>query len=234
MRNVIFVIEFMICSMFMYGQQTNDSSGIHLPKHYISFNPLNIIFFQQAGLTYEYKTGKFGYGITAGYIYPNKKEYSNWFIAGPVKYGSLGYYSGFFLVPQLNVYWSKPKKASNTSLIYLSSKIVYKYMTVDSTTSYAWDTHSDDYYWVYRKQVDRANIFGGFVGFGLKYVWKYFFFDVSFGPGVMFVNHNLIIAGETYGLGHHSDISNIHPPRSETVNELNFTINFSLNLGIPF
>jgi hypothetical protein len=64
--------------------------------------------------------------------------------------------------------------------------------------------------------------------------WKYFFFDINIGPGIMFVNHNLVLAGETYGLNHHSDISNIHPPRSETVNELHFTLNFSLNLGISF
>jgi hypothetical protein len=234
MRIIIFIIAFFICSFFIYGQQREDSSKVHLPKHYISFNPLNIIFFQQIGLTYEYKPGTLGYGITAWYIYPNEKEYSNWFIAGPVKYGSLGYYSGFFLVPQVNMYWSKPKNVNNAFLVYLSFKAVYKYMTIDSIYSYAWDTHADDYYWVYRKQVDRVNIFGGFVDFGIKRVWKYFFFDINIGPGLMFVNHNLVIAGETYGLGYHSDVSNIHPPRSETENELHMTINFTLNLGIPF
>jgi len=96
--------------MLVYAQKPDTASKDRLPHHYISVNPLNILFFQQVGITYEYKPGKLGFGITAGYIYPNKKEYSNWFIAGPVKYGSLGYYSGFFLVPQVNVYLSKPKK----------------------------------------------------------------------------------------------------------------------------
>jgi len=218
--------------MFIYGQQAEYPSQEHLPRHYLSLNPLNILFFQQAGLTYEYKPGRLGIGITAGYIYPNRKEYSNWFIAGPVEYGSLGYYSGFFLVPQVNAYLTKPKKTGNTALVYLSLKGVYKYMTVDSTESYAWDTHSDDYYWVYRKQVDRVNIFGFFVDFGIKYVWKHFFFDVNIGPGMMYVNHNLVIAGQTSG--HPSDVSNIHPPRSEKFNEQHLTLNFSLNLGIPF
>jgi len=234
MRIVVFIIAFFICSFFIYGQQRKDSSKVQLPKNYISFNPLNIIFFQQIGLTYEYKPGPLGYGITAGYIYPNEKEYSNWFIAGPVKYGSLGYYSGFFLVPQLNMYFSKPKKATNVTMAYWSVKGVYKFMTIDSLYSYAWDTHADDYYWVYRKQVDRVNIIGAFAVVGLKHVWKYFFFDLNFGPGFMFVNHNLVIAGETYGLGYHSDVSNIHPPLTDTQNEFHVTVNFSLNLGVPF
>ena len=235
MKIIIFLAAFTLCSHDLNAQKSDTASKDHLPALHISVNPLNILFFQQAGITYEFKPGRFGFGITAGYIYPNNKEYSNWFIAGPVKYGSLGYYSGFFLVPQVNVYLSKPKKTSNTPLVYLSGKVVYKYMTIDSIHSYAWYTYtSGDYYWTYRKQVDRVNIIGGFAIFGLKYVWKYFFFDINIGPGIMFVNHNLVIAGETYGLNHHSDISNVHPPRSETLNEIHGTIHFSLNLGIPF
>jgi hypothetical protein len=232
MKSLLFVIGFSTWSMFAHGQDTVTLSKAHLPKHYISFNPLNIIFFQQAGLTYEYKPGILGYGITAGYIYPNNEEYSNWFIAGPVGYGSLGYYSGFFFVPQLNIYLTTPKTPNKAGLVYMSLKGVYKHMYIDSTASYAWDTGSDDYYWVYRKMVDQVNIYGAFLDFGFKFVRGPFFFDLNIGPGVMFVNHNMVIAGETYGLGYHSNVSNLHPPKNVTSNELNFTINFVLNIGI--
>lgn len=68
-----------------------------------------MIFFQQIGLTYEFKPGMMGFGITGGYIYPNKKTYSNYFMAGPTNYGSLGDYNGFFVIPQVNFYLIKPR-----------------------------------------------------------------------------------------------------------------------------
>jgi len=190
MKIILFVTFFTFCSIVVYAQKPDTATKDHLPRHYISVNPLKILFFQQAGITYEYKPGRFGFGITAGYIYPNRKEYSNWFIVGPVKYGSPGYYSGFFLIPQFNAHLSKPKKVSNRSLAYLSLKGVYKYMTIDSTHSCAWYTYTaGDYYWTYRKQVDRVNIVGCFMILGFKYVWKYFFFDINIGPGNFVLNH---------------------------------------------
>ncbi|MGA2822727.1 MAG: hypothetical protein ABSE72_04305 [Bacteroidales bacterium] len=232
MRIIIFAIGFVACSLFIYGQETEIPPKVHLPRHFISLNPLNILLFQQAGITYEYKAGTLGFGITTGYIYPNKKEYSNWFIAGPIEYGSLGFYSGVFIVPQLNVYLTKPKNPKKAGLVYVAFKGVYKYMTIDSTNSYAWDTRSDDYYWIYRKMVDRVNILGAFIDFGFKFVRDNFFFDLNIGPGMLFVNHNMIIAGQTFTRP--SQVSNVKPPRSETFNEKHFTINFTLNFGVAF
>lgn len=94
----------------MFGQSTDSSEPTIYPKHYISINPLNISLFQQAGITYEYLPKNIGYEISAGYIYPNYKTYNNFFIAGPTTNGSLGDYSGFYIVPDVNVYIAKQKR----------------------------------------------------------------------------------------------------------------------------
>ena len=217
--------------LFMFGQTDTLGSKVRVPKHYFSANPLNILLFQQIGITYEFKPGMMGYGITAGYIYPNKQEYSNWFIAGPTSYGSLGYYSGLFVEPQVNIYLTKLKNPKHGGMIYIAIKGVYKYMYLDSAGRIAWDTHADDYYWIYRKQVDNVNIFGGFVNFGFKFVARHFFFDVSLGPWIMSVNHKMIIAGEATGP---YPIHEINPPRYEELHQTYPTINFTLNFGVAF
>jgi hypothetical protein len=193
---------------------------------------LNILLFQQAGITYEYKPGVIGCGVTTGYIYPNKKEYSNYFIAGPTNCGSLGYYSGFFVVPQVNLYLSKPKSLDEGGLVYISLKFVYKYMNIDSTSSTAW-SHQGDFYYVWRKMIDDVNIYGGFIDFGYRYYLSHFFFDFNVGPGLMWVNHNMIITAESYGMTPYP-IHYINPPRREEVHEKHITINFTLNLGFAF
>jgi hypothetical protein len=231
MKKAILLI--IVLSPFLVKGQKKDSiRNPHFPRHFISFNPLNAILFQQIGITYEFKPGRMGYGITSGYIYPNKKEYSNWFIAGPTNYGSLGFYSGVYFIPQFNIYLTMQKKPKKAGLVYLTLKGVYKYLKIDSTNGYAWDTHADDSYWVYRKMVDRTNVIGVFLDFGFKFIRSHFFFDLNIGPGIMFVNHNMIIAGET--TKHPSHVSNISPPRSETFNDKNFTINFTLTFGVDF
>jgi hypothetical protein len=215
----------------MLNGQGNELSNNSISKHYFSVNPLNIFLFQQIGLTYEYKPGKFGYCISAGYIYPNKKKYSNYFIAGPTNYGSLGYYSGLFINPQLNLYLRQPKNKKSGGLVFLAFKAVYKYMHIDSTGRYAWDTHSDDYYWKYRRQLDNVNIIGAFIDFGYRCVIWHLFFELNVGPGFIFINHNMIVVGEATGP------YPIHPlpePRHETLNQIYPTVNFALNIGFTF
>ena len=231
MRITILFILLISGPLFMYGQKSDFQKEAYMPKHYISVNPLNILLFQQAGITYEYKPGRIGYGITTGYIYPNKQEYSNYFIAGPTNYGSLGWYSGLFIIPQINFYLTKPKNVTHTGLVYVTLKGVYKYMTIDSIGRLAWDTQSDDYYWVYRKQVDHVNIFGAFIDFGYRYYFYHCFFDLNFGPGLMFINHKMIIAGEATGP---YPIHNVNPPRREEFLQVHGTVNFTLNFGIAF
>jgi hypothetical protein len=226
MRRNLLTTFLLLTVSLSFGQGQKESNDISFPRHYISVNPLNILLFQQAGITYEYKPGMLGYGLTAGYIYPNHKEYSNYFIAGPTDAGSLGDYSGFFVVPQVNVYFNKQKYSGNANLIYLALKPVYKYMRIDSTQQTAW-SHPDDYY-VYRKMNDNVNIYGGFVDFGYKCYIHHFFFSIEFGLGILAVDHKMTISSER--------ISNnpeyyYHPPKEESTNESHLTLNFSLTLG---
>jgi hypothetical protein len=222
------LILFISVPFLMFGQNSNELKEVHFPKHYISVNPLNILLFQQAGITYEFKPGVMGYGITTGYIYPNKKEYSNYFIAGPTNYGSLGDYSGFFAVPQVNVYLIKPKHSEHANLVYISLKMVYKYMHIDSTSQTAW-YNEGDFYYLYRKMIDKVNIYGGFIDFGYRYVLHHFFFDVNFGLGSMWVNHKMIISGETVNP---APMHYFNPPKREELHQNHVTINFTLNLGV--
>jgi hypothetical protein len=228
MRINSFLILFISVPFLMFGQKSNELKEVHFPRHYISVNPLNIIFFQQAGITYEYKPGWVGCGITTGYIYPNHKEYSNYFIAGPTNIGSLGDYSGFFVVPQVNLYLLKPKDSDHANLVYFSFKMVYKYMHIDSTSQTAW-LNEGDFYYLYRKMIDKVNIYGGFFDFGYRYVIKHFFFDVNLGVGVMWVNHNMIVSRQGVNP---PPWQNFNPPLQEEVHERHVTINFTLNLGI--
>jgi len=218
----------------MYGQKTDTSSIIKpFPKHYLAVNPLNIFLFQQIGLTYEFKPNKLGYGITTGYIYPNEKEYSNYFIAGPTKVASLGDYSGFFMVPQFNIYLSKPKRKSCNNLVYVSFKVVYKYMHIDSTRITEWEHHGNGYY-DFRKMNDNVNIYGGFADFGYRFVLYHFFFDLNFGVGFLSVNHNMLISGETFASFWPSPMLYYNPPKKEEYHKVMPTINFTINIGLAF
>jgi hypothetical protein len=226
-RRALLTALTILAASLSFGQNQPDSGNIKFPKHYISVNPLNILLFQQAGISYEYKPGMVGYGLTAGYIYPNHKEYSNYFIAGPTSAGSLGDYSGFFVVPQVNIYFNKPKYSGHANLIYMALKPVYKFMQIDSTQQTAW-SHPDDYY-VYRKMNDRVNIYGGFVDFGYKCYIRHFFFDLTFGLGVLAVDHNMTISAEWISSSCPGNY--YHPPKEESSLESHFTINFTLTLG---
>ena len=177
-----------------FGQGKQESNDIPVAQHFISVNPLNNLLFQQAGITYEYKTGIVGYGLTAGFIYPNHKEYSNYFIAGPTNLASLGDYSGYFVAPQINLYLNKPKYSGHANLIYFALKPVYKFMHIDSTQKTVW-SHPYDYY-VYRKMNDNVNIFGGFIDFGYKYYVHHFFFGIEFGLGILAVYHKMVVSFE--------------------------------------
>ena len=231
---IIFISILVIFGSLCLSGQNNDSTSEHnLSKHYFSFNPLNLLFFQQAGITYEYKPGKFGFGLTGGYIFPNRREYSNYFIAGPTNYSSLGFYSGYFIEPQLNFYLKQKKKAGNAKLFYIALKAVYKYMTVDSTEKIVWYTQggSSNGNSTYKKMNDKLNIYGAFIDFGFRFVGEVLFFDLNIGPGIMHLKHNLITYAESYG---NSPLYYINPPQQEMFEETHATINFTLNIGISF
>jgi hypothetical protein len=228
---VLFAIIILCCNPFIILGQKKDTLKInHFPKHFISVNPLNILFFQQVGITYEFKPGVMSFGVTGGYIYPNHKAYSNYFIAGPTNDGSLGDYSGFFLVPQVNVFLIKPKHEKHTNLIYISLKAVYKNMHIDSLSPTAWENYGDGYY-LYRKMDDRVNVYGGFIGFGFRHVFSKFFIDLNLGIGALAVDHKMIISGECASMVP-THMHYYNPPLIKEIHDVNKTINFTINFGV--
>jgi len=222
----------LFCSFICRGQYHDDKAASPVNRHFISINPLNMALFQQVGITYEYKAGVLGFGLTPGYIYPNKQEYSNWFMAGPTKNGSLGDYSGFFVVPQIYIHLTELNDSEEGSAIYITPKFIFKHMHVDSATRTVWDNHGDGYSG-YRKMIDNANVYGGFVDFGFRYFLGHFFMDLNLGPGIMWVNHRMVISGEWNGKKN-DPVSYCHPARREDQHTRRMTLNFTLNLGFAF
>jgi hypothetical protein len=87
MRTIILVIVILSSPFFLKGQRTIKSAPFYPNDHKtyneknvevmhnnISINPLNIFLFQQIGVTYEYRLGKLGFGITPGYILQTRKN----------------------------------------------------------------------------------------------------------------------------------------------------------------
>ena len=66
MRITVFILLVFSAPLFGLGQTSDKPVAPRFPKHYISVNPLNILLFQQAGITYEFKPGRLGYGINFG------------------------------------------------------------------------------------------------------------------------------------------------------------------------
>ncbi len=229
MNYKIILAVLFLAPLSSYEQTSSSEDSFHIPHHYIGLNPLNILMFQQAGLSYEFMTGRFGAAVTAGYIYANHKEYSNYFIAGPTLSGSLGDYSGWFAVPQFNFYLNKPKRPNCANLFYLSLKGVYKHMEIDSTQTTAWDNEGDGYY-LMRKMNDNVSIYGGFLGAGYRYVRKFFFFDFNLGFGVLSVDHDMLISAQW--MSDHEIPYYYHPPEAQTLHESSFTVNFAFTLGV--
>jgi hypothetical protein len=243
MSTKILIIAILAAPSFLFGQTIIKSApfyptvnkpieNVEVMHHYISINPLNICLFQQIGVTYEYRPGKFGYGITPGYIYPNIQEYSNWFIAGPTNAGSLGWYSGWFVVPQVNLYLTRQKETDEGGVLYIAVKFVYKHMRIDTTSVTVWH-YDGDSYGTYRKMFDNVNIYGGFLDLGYRYFLGHFFIDLNFGLGSMWLNHNMNIYAEGSG----TSPNNMHyltPPAVEKYHQWAFTVNFTLNLGAAF
>ena len=200
-------------------------------NNYLSVNPINMIFFQQIGITYEYKFDKIGIGISPGYIYANNKEYSNWFIAGPINYGSLGYYSGYYIIPHVNIFILNSKITNDEIQAFLSLKMVYKNLKIDSTQTTVWENYGDGYA-SYRKMDDNVKIYGGFVDFGFRYLIKHFFVESNFGVGWLWTRHDMVIYGK--GAPYPNDIEDVIPPSHSTKTEFTPTINFTINIGITF
>jgi hypothetical protein len=234
-RQFIFLI-FISCSFFLYGQQLDTTSKNKRHHNYISINPLNTLFCQQAGISYEFKAGRIGMEITPGYIYRTNFLFCKWGVEGPKNYGEIGSYNGYFFVPQINFYISKNKNRETGNSCYLSLKGVYKNLHSDSSQSHFWEKKSGgDDYWIYRKQDDKLQIKGAYILFCNKHYYKkHFFTEMYIGPGVLDLKHDLIIVGQHSGQEEGSNVSNINPPQTEQLSYGQFTINFGFSVGLKF
>jgi hypothetical protein len=235
MKTIYLLSVLLFFPFILLGQDNKGTNDYPFPKHFFSVNPLNCLLFQQVGLSYEFKPGRFGYELTGGYIYPNHKAYSNYFIAGITNYASFGDYSGFFVVPQFNFYFNKPKRPNKANLFYVSLKLVYKYLQLDSTNWTQWHHEGDNYYY-YRKMIDNTNIYGGNLGFGYKLYFKHVFFDVYLGLGLLNVNHKMIISKEGLSLGIPKPgyYKVYNPAKNDSFNNSSVTISFAFNIGGAF
>ena len=233
MKHAILVFGIIVCSIISFGQKTDSTAKDHFPHHFISINPINVCLIQQAGLGYEYRYKRFGFGVTTGYVYASHFNVGRLFLAATANYGAFEFYRGFFCNPQVNFYLKNPKRLKRNTIGYVALKGVYKYMFLDSTRFHIWDNTNGDDYDLYRKQIDRCHIGGMFVNIGFKHVSGNFLIDFSIGPGFLMQTHNIIVVGQTSQYGGNYT-SNVHPPRKEGWSRLYPTVNFSFTLGGAF
>lgn len=239
LKKILFTISGIVLSCFLYAQKSDTTTKKNFPRHYIGINPLNVSLFQQAGLTYEYKPGRFGFGLSAGYIYPNKLNFSRLFMIGTNRNGAYEYYSGCYFFPQVNFYLNKPRDFVSQTLYYLSLKGVYKFLTCDSNKYYVWD-HVNDWYnpdvkFAYRKQIDKVHASGAFLIFGVKQVEKHFFIDINLGMGFIGRNSRALV----FGSGTNVDdwvINNIgrYLLFTDKYDQMKFAVHFSAVIGGNF
>jgi hypothetical protein len=233
MKRIIFIICISFFPINIFGQESDSMSVKHFPRHYFSINPINCALLDQIGFSYEYKPGFLGFGLAVGYKYASERNYTRFFIAKSTEYGSYEFYSGLFVIPQVNIYFNKPKNQQKATLFYFSLKGIYKYLHVDSTDYHIWNLGQGDGDWYYRKQVDNANIAGIFWNLGVKHIYKHFFIDFNIGLGILIRDHKMVVAGEGINITN-ANISNVNPPRIDYYGERYWTVNISLNLGGDF
>jgi len=231
MRKFKLTFLLVYCSSVICGQINKSASSYHLPKHYFSINPLNLYLAQQAGFTYEFKPGMFGFALGTGYMYRNNSTWSDYFIVGPVYKGQLGYYSGVYAIPQLNFYVKPKMFGQGAAMFYVALRGVYRYMSVDSIGYVPWSY--DEGFETYKcyKMVDRVDIYGAFVNIGMKVLHRHFFFDVSFGYGLLSTYHDMFIS--SYEIRNH--IGPVYnPPKHEEYFDRHQAFNINLSFGGVF
>jgi hypothetical protein len=233
MKKTIFIICVAFLPVYIFGQKSDSLPAKHFPRHYISINPINSALLDQVGIGYEYKPGILGFGLAAGYKYASQRNYSRFFIAASANRGAYEYYSGFYIIPQVNFYFYKPRRPDKGALLYFSLKGIYKYLQVDSTNYHIWDNSGGDSYYFYRKQLDKVNITGVFGNLGIKAVIRHFFFDINIGPGIIKRDHNMLVAGEGHDI-YRTNMGNVNPPRKGHFSDHYFTVNISINVGADF
>jgi hypothetical protein len=232
MRNIRLIILLVSYSTVIHGQDKDSSASYHLPKHYFSINPLNICLAQQAGITYEFMPGMFGFAVGTGYMYRNNTTWSDYFIVGPRNSeGKLGYYSGVYVIPQLNYYFKQTTFENGAKVFYVALRGVYRYMSVDSIGYVPWSYSEDFETYGCNKMVDRVNIYGAFLNLGMKFVHNHFLLDWSFGVGYLGLVHDMYIS--SHEISNH--IGPVYsPPKHEVYKDQHPAFNVNLSIGGVF
>jgi hypothetical protein len=196
---------------------------------------VRVAFFDQAGLSYEYRYGHFGLGLAAGYKYASGRNYTRLFIATSNNYGAYEFYTGFYAMPQLNLYFNKPRHKKTNLLGYLTIKGNYKYLHVDSTEFYVYNNNVSEDNFYYRRQIDQVNIVGVTGGLGLKLNINHFFIDYNLGVGYIYHEHKMLVAGEKMAWGgtFYPGYDPGYPFRDERTFS-SPTVNFCLSIGYCF
>jgi len=232
MRNIRLIILLIFCSTVIHGQDNKSSTSYHPPKHYFSINPLNLCLAQQAGITYEFKPGMFGFALGTGYMYRNNSTWSDYLIVGPKNIeGKLGYYSGVYVIPQLNFYFKPKKYEKGATMFYVALRGVYRYMTVDSIGFVPWFYSEHDETYGCNKMVDKVNIYGAFINLGMKVLRHHFFFDMSIGYGILGTYHDIFISSEEI-MNHIGPVYS--PPKHELFSDQHPAFNINLSFGGVF
>ncbi len=231
LRNLILSILFALGSISSQGQGRDSLSLQRVPKHFLSVNPLTLSW-QQAGVTYEFKPGWFGLAVSTGYMYANNWNPSYFFVNGPVEHGSLGYYSGVYVIPQLNFYFATIKSREHAVMFYAALRGVYRFMTVGSKNYIPWDCQFlTDEEVTYLKMDDKVNIRAAYVNIGMKFVHDHFFMDVNGGYGILDVHHVMTV----YGYSTHPGPGGLYPvPLHDTYYDWHMAVNVNFNLGFAF
>ncbi|MFO7723759.1 MAG: hypothetical protein R6V49_11115 [Bacteroidales bacterium] len=187
---IVVLLPVMICA-----QEPEPVRTFTNPRNFISLSPVRVVFFDQAGLSYEYRYGFLGLGLAAGYKYASGRNYTRLFIATSNNNGAYEFYTGFYAMPQVNLYFNRPKPKKINILGYLSLKGNYKYLHVDSTEFHVWNNNVSEDNFVYRRQIDEVNIIGATGNLGLKLTINHFFIDYNFGVGWIYHDHKMLVAG---------------------------------------
>ena len=231
MKNIFLSFLFALVSFSSPGQGSDPVSELRVPKHFISVNPANLLFWQQAGISYEFKPGRIGLAVSAGYMYANNWNISYYFIGGPIDYGALGYYSGFYAIPQLNIYAVTKVSGKKVWMLYASLRGVYRYMTVDSKNYIPWLNDFQREEGDYRKMDDVVNIRAAFINIGMKFVNHHLFMDINGGYGILDVYHDMTVYGSSY----HPGPGGLYPvPLHDTYYNWHMAVNFNFNVGVVF
>lgn len=231
MRTLFLPVLFALGSLSSTGQHHDSVSQLRLPRHFISANPVNLLLCQQAGITYEFKPGWFGFGVSAGYMYANNWNASYYFIIGPIDYGALGYYSGMYVIPQLNFYFAKKVSGEKAWLFYASLRGVYRKMSVGSKNYIPWLNDYTGEVRDYQKMDDKVDIHAAFLNVGMKFVHRHFFLDMNGGYGLLDVYHDMTV----YGVSTHPGPGRLYTtPLHDTYYNWHMAVNFNFNVGVAF